>query len=159
VSLQSLGFISIVSLVSFYKKQLTFVVIPIVLISALLPLILISQFKLDLIATCFGILSTLTGVLQYFPQVIVTFRSKQFKSLSPATLMMQMPGSFLFAFSLALQPGTNWTSWISFIVCGSLQGLLIVMYFVFPTPLGALEEDEPLLDTETNQGETVEQDV
>jgi hypothetical protein len=44
---------------------------------------------------------------------------------------MQCPGSFAFVYSLSIQPGTNWTSWISFVVCGTFQGALIVMYYIF----------------------------
>jgi hypothetical protein len=49
----------------------------------------------------------------------------------PGTLLIQAPGSFLFVYSLAIQPGTNWTSWISFAFSGTFQFMLILMYIVF----------------------------
>ena len=55
---------------------------------------------------------------------------------------MQCPGSFLFAFSLALAPGTNWTSWISFAASGILQATLLSMFLVFKYILPSVEEPE-----------------
>ena len=69
--------------------------------------------------------------MQYVPQVLHTIVRRDFGSLSLPALLMQSPGSFLFAYSLSLQDGTNWTSWISFLVCGSLQAVLILLYFIF----------------------------
>src|SRR2546421_189216 len=46
-------------------------------------------------------------------------------------MLMQTPGSFLFVYSLAIRPGTNWTSWIVFLVTGCLQGTLLIMCIVF----------------------------
>jgi magnesium-transporting ATPase (P-type) len=80
--------------------------------------------------TC-GLLSTLTGTIQFVPQIATTLITRKFGSLSIATLLMQCPGSFVFVYSLMTQPGTNWTSWISFLVCGIFQFLLICMYVVF----------------------------
>ncbi|KAJ3300872.1 hypothetical protein HDV03_001891 [Kappamyces sp. JEL0829] len=94
-----------------------------------------------------GMISVLGGILQYLPQVYTTAVTKEFGALSLPTLMMQCPGSFAFVYSLSLQPGTNWTSWISFAICGSFQGILIAMYFAFKysrlgyRPLATAEED------------------
>lgn len=102
-----------------------------------------------------GVLALLTGMVQYVPQIVYTFAVRSFGALSPHTLLMQCPGSFLFALSLAMSPGTNWTSWISFVVCGALQGMLLIMYAVFriyPGTPAASDlfpdenlEDQPLL--------------
>ncbi|KAI8895737.1 hypothetical protein BC833DRAFT_600162 [Globomyces pollinis-pini] len=83
-----------------------------------------------------GMIAVISGIFQYLPQVVFTAVKRDFGALSIQTLLMQSPGSFAFAFSLSLQPGTNWTSWISFIICGSFQLMLILMFFgfkVFPS--------------------------
>lgn len=42
-------------------------------------------------------------------------------------MCIQSPGSFLFAYSLAIRPGTNWSSWITYVCTGSLQAVLLGM--------------------------------
>jgi uncharacterized protein with PQ loop repeat len=78
-----------------------------------------------------GLVSTITGTIQFVPQIATTLMTRNFGSLSITMLLMQCPGSFVFVYSLMTQPGTNWTSWISFLVCGIFQFLLICMYVVF----------------------------
>jgi len=52
-------------------------------------------------------------------------------ALSIPTMLIQCPGSFIFVYSLAIQPGTNPTSWLSYFVTGTLQGILLSMCIVF----------------------------
>lgn len=72
---------------------------------------------------------------------------------------MQCPGSFLFVYSLILQPGINWTSWISFAICGTFQGILIIMYVWFRylsagyQPIPQQEEEEDLEQATGNDTE------
>ena len=40
---------------------------------------------------------------------------------------MQSPGSFLFAYSIAVRPGTNWSTWIIYLGTGILQSVLLGM--------------------------------
>jgi hypothetical protein len=42
-------------------------------------------------------------------------------------MCIQSPGSFLFAYSLAARPGTNWSSWITYLCTGILQAVLLGM--------------------------------
>ena len=42
-------------------------------------------------------------------------------------MFIQSPGSFLFAYSLAIRPGVNWSSWITYLCTGILQGVLLGM--------------------------------
>ncbi|KAI8928354.1 hypothetical protein BC831DRAFT_119104 [Entophlyctis helioformis] len=78
-----------------------------------------------------GVVAACTGIVQFMPQIVHTWFTKSAGALSVPMLAMQCPGSFVFAASLAMQPGTNWTSWISFLVGGTLQGLLLVLCLVF----------------------------
>lgn len=82
-------------------------------------------------------LGTIAGVLamvQYVPQIYFTWRMGDVKSLSVITMLIQVPGAFLFAFSLWLRVGwEGWSTWLVYIVTGVLQavvlGLAIVYYF------------------------------
>ncbi|KAJ3331318.1 Eukaryotic translation initiation factor 3 subunit F [Blyttiomyces sp. JEL0837] len=76
-------------------------------------------------ATCFGILGALSSLVQFLPQILKTIEMKSSGALSVSMLAMQAPGNFVFVYSIYLQPGTDWTSWISFFVNGILQGILL----------------------------------
>lgn len=78
-----------------------------------------------------GIFGTLTGVIQYVPQLISTWHSKSVGALSIFTMMIQAPGSFLLFLSLAVRPGTNWTTWLPYFVTGSFQSALLAMCLVW----------------------------
>lgn len=82
-------------------------------------------------------LGTIAGVLamvQYLPQIYFTWRMGDVKSLSIITMLIQVPGAFLFAFSLWQRVGwEGWSTWLVYIVTGILQsvvlGLAITYYF------------------------------
>lgn len=42
-------------------------------------------------------------------------------------MLIQTPGSFVWAASLAAREGTRWSSWVTYVVTGCLQGCLLVM--------------------------------
>lgn len=46
-------------------------------------------------------------------------------ALSIPAMAMQAPGSFLFCYTIAQSPGTNFTSWITYFVGGCLQSVLL----------------------------------
>ena len=54
-----------------------------------------------------GLISTFFSAVQFLPQIVHTWREKKVGALSVGMLAMQAPGSFLFVYSLMLQPGTN----------------------------------------------------
>ena len=95
----------------------------------------------EFIATILGILAAICASLQFIPQILTTLSLKKVGSLSIPSMLIQCPGSFLFAFSIFIQSGTNWTSYITYLIGGILQGILLVIciYFHF-TP--TLEEPE-----------------
>ncbi|KAL0581660.1 hypothetical protein V5O48_000361 [Marasmius crinis-equi] len=78
-------------------------------------------------ATFLGVSSALLAVVQYLPQIIHTARHKVVGALSIPMMCIQTPGAVLMVLSIALRPSTNWTSWITFAVAGSMQGVLLVM--------------------------------
>ena len=46
-------------------------------------------------------------------------------------MCIQTPGSFVWAISLALREGTKWSSWVTYVVTGILQGSLLTMCIMF----------------------------
>ncbi|KAF8740934.1 hypothetical protein AX14_006680 [Amanita brunnescens Koide BX004] len=80
-------------------------------------------------ATFLGVSSALLAALQYTPQLKHTFEMKLVGALSIPMMLIQTPGAILMVLSIALRPGTNWTSWITFAVAGIMQGSLLVMCF------------------------------
>ena len=40
-------------------------------------------------------------------------------------MLMQTPGSFIFCYTLSLSPGINASTWLTYLVTGCLQGILL----------------------------------
>lgn len=78
------------------------------------------------LALFLGLSGTLLAILQYAPQIYKTYRAGLVGALSLGTMCIQVPGSILFVISIAIRPGTNWTSWIPYAVTGAMQGALLV---------------------------------
>jgi uncharacterized protein with PQ loop repeat len=139
------------------RIKLIMMILTIILSLLIAYLLFINNTNLELIAGALGVLATITGTLQFIPQIHYTLKTRDFGVLNVNTLMMQCPGSFLFAYSLFIQQGTNWTTWASFVVCGALQFFLVFLYFWFrfsepvQIVLGVNEEllsSHPILDQE-----------
>lgn len=84
-------------------------------------------------ANLLGSVAGTLAMIQYVPQIYFTWRRGNIGSLSIITMLIQVPGSFLFAFSLWLRVGwVGWATWLVYIVTGTLQGILLglaIMYF------------------------------
>jgi len=78
-----------------------------------------------------GVTSAILAGIQYAPQLIHTYRHKVVGALSIPMMCIQTPGSILMITSIALRPGTNWTSWITFLVAMIMQGSLLVMCIIW----------------------------
>jgi hypothetical protein len=87
----------------------------------------ISLIPLKEIPLILGLIATCCSCIQFIPQVITTILHG-FQSLSIVMLLIQFPGSIVFVYSILKQQGTDWTSWITFFVCGIFQLLLILIY-------------------------------
>ncbi|KAI0752914.1 hypothetical protein C8Q80DRAFT_1267379 [Daedaleopsis nitida] len=108
--------------------------------------------QLQLWATFLGVSSALLAAMQYAPQIAHTFRIKLVGALSIPMMCIQTPGAILMVLSIALRPGTNWTTWISYAVAGVMQGILLVMCIVFRGRQHALGLDDfgrPLAKADT----------
>lgn len=80
-----------------------------------------------LLATVFGIAALCIGLVQYFPQLLTTYRLKHTGSLSVTTMLVQIPGGFIWAFSLMFRKDSHWSTWISVMAAASLQLTLLIM--------------------------------
>ncbi|CAB5194127.1 unnamed protein product [Rhizophagus irregularis] len=78
-------------------------------------------------ADLLGVISLILASIQYLPQIWKTWKRKSVGALSIQMMLLQTPGSFLFAYSLASSPGTRWSTWIVFLITGCLQGTLLIM--------------------------------
>jgi uncharacterized protein with PQ loop repeat len=109
----------------------------------------------------FGLLCTFLSCQQYIPQIYRTIVTKNIGSLSALTLAIQAPGSFFFGYTIAQRPGTDITSWGSFVISGLCQTILVAIcaylrytdldvqdvdVFENDTPYG-LGENAPLLQS------------
>ena len=57
-----------------------------------------------------GVSAAILASVQYAPQLLHTYRSKLVGALSIPMMCIQTPGGVLMVLSIALRPGTNWTS-------------------------------------------------
>ncbi|KAJ7016220.1 hypothetical protein C8F04DRAFT_1163851 [Mycena alexandri] len=72
-----------------------------------------------------GVSSALLAAIQYLPQIAFTWRAKLVGALSVPMMCVQSPGAVAMVLSIALRPGTNWTSWITYAVAGLMQFTLL----------------------------------
>ncbi|KZT63499.1 hypothetical protein DAEQUDRAFT_733754 [Daedalea quercina L-15889] len=78
-------------------------------------------------ATLLGVASALLAAIQYAPQLIYTYRRRLVGALSIPMMLIQSPGAIFMVISIAVRPGTNWTTWLTYAVAGVMQGSLLVM--------------------------------
>ncbi len=117
--------------------------------------------QLQLWTLFLGVTSALLAAFQYIPQISHTWGIKLVGAISIPMMCIQTPGAVLMVLSVALRPGTNWTSesppnvdpcslmltayltaWISYAVAGVMQGILLVMCIIFRGRQHALGLDD-----------------
>jgi len=88
-------------------------------------------------------------VIQYAPQIYLTWNHKLVGALSIPMMCIQTPGAILMVTNLAIRPGTNWTSWAPYAAAGIMQGCLLVLCLVWKARqrrLGVDDFGKPLPD-------------
>ncbi|KAK1069042.1 hypothetical protein LTR74_005084 [Friedmanniomyces endolithicus] len=112
-------------------------------------------------ANFLGTIAGLLATIQYVPQIWYTYRLGDVKSLSVITMLIQVPGAFLFAFSLWQRVGWDgWSTWAVYVVTGILQGNLLglaIFYYVRSRRTGkssAGEVDDDSSDVDDVDGAT-----
>ena len=110
-------------------------------------------------ATLLGVTSSILAMVQYTPQLIHTYRLKLVGVLSIPMMCITVPGSVLMITGIAFRqvkicvskspdidhadrPGTNWTSWFTYLVAGVMQGALLVLCIVWKYRQGRLGIDD-----------------
>lgn len=93
-----------------------------------------------------AVIALVSSLIQFLPQILRTWKLKVVGALSIPAMMMQTPGSFLFCYTLAISPGTNFTSWMTYFVGGCLQGILLILCLYYqetmPTEFIHIREDD-----------------
>ncbi|PWN52363.1 hypothetical protein IE53DRAFT_385193 [Violaceomyces palustris] len=74
-----------------------------------------------------GASATILAAGQYLPQIVHTWRTKLVGSLSIPMMCLQVPGSAIFVYSLAIRPGTDWSSLAAYVLTGFLQLVLLIL--------------------------------
>ncbi|KAF4552419.1 PQ loop repeat-containing protein 7 [Elsinoe fawcettii] len=83
-------------------------------------------------ANFLGVTASILASVQYIPQIWTTYKLGKVLSLSIVTMLIQVPGAFVFAFSLYLRVGgQGWSSWLVYCVTGLFQGILLAMAIRF----------------------------
>jgi len=83
-------------------------------------------------ANALGIMAAGLAAIQYFPQIWTTWHLGHVGSLSIPMMVIQTPGSFVWAGSLAARLGVEgWSTWGVYLVTGCLQGCLLFMGIYF----------------------------
>ncbi|KAK0529674.1 hypothetical protein OC842_004168 [Tilletia horrida] len=82
-------------------------------------------------AAFLGITGTALAAGQYFPQIIHTQRAKHVGSLSIPMMCLQVPGSVIFVYSLAIRPGAEWSTVAAYVATGVLQLVLLIQCVIF----------------------------
>jgi len=106
-------------------------------------------------ANFLGIFSTVLASIQYFPQIYTTYMLKRVGSLSIPMMLIQTPGSFVWAGSLAARLGSEgWSAWGVYLVTGCLQGMLLTMGSYFEIMHRKREKQELQARMSQSQPET-----
>ncbi|KAG8852489.1 hypothetical protein FRB96_008677 [Tulasnella sp. 330] len=106
--------------------------------------------RIYLWTTFLGLTSSSLALLQYMPQLLYTYRTKLVGALSLPMMAIQSPGAALMVWTVAIKPGTNWTSWLVYVVAGVMQALLLTMCLVWKARqkrLGIDDFGNPLPDS------------
>lgn len=98
--------------------------------------------RIMLWATFLGVLSTTLAVIQYAPQLWTTWKAKTVGALSIPMMCIQSPGAVLMVLSIAIRPGTNWTSWATYAAAGIMQGSLLIMCLCWKVRQRRLDIDD-----------------
>lgn len=131
----------------------------ILMISIFLLALSLEHNTAQFIGSIFGLIAGVTSLFQFIPQIIETCKSRRIGSLSLQMLCIQCPGSFLFAFTISRQPGSNISSWATFAIGGILQLVLILVCLLWvENGRIHLEEDAVVqnIDRNLEESESVE---
>lgn len=97
------------------------------------------------LANVLGIMASILAAIQYVPQIWTTWKLQHVGSLSIPMMCIQTPGGFVFAASLAKRLGKEgWSTWVVYLVLGTLQGVLLVMAISFELRDRRLKKDKKM---------------
>ncbi|KAF3923654.1 hypothetical protein ABW21_db0207534 [Orbilia brochopaga] len=77
-------------------------------------------------ADLLGVLVAVLACIQWLPQILTTWKLGHLGSLSVAMLVIALPSTWIFAFSLIGRVGmAGWSVWIVYVLVGSMQVVLV----------------------------------
>ncbi|QPG77211.1 hypothetical protein FOA43_004618 [Brettanomyces nanus] len=120
-----------------------------------------SYRSINIFADVSGIVSTIFQVIQYFPQLVTTYKLQDTGTMSIPSLVIQVPGTFYWAYSLYDEVGSKWSSYVPFFAAASLQGILLLMCIWYRYILRRLRKmhSSRLPDTESSGGDASTGDI
>lgn len=104
------------------------------MITLFVSVIFVARFPtyLQQYASVLGIAAAILASIQYIPQIRMTWKLKGAGALSIPMMLIQTPGGYLFAISLAMRLGASgWSTWTQYVVLATLQGFLLSMALSF----------------------------
>lgn len=114
-------------LVNYYHYVGLYIIVNFLILGTLI----VFKLNLDPYADLLGLISTTMALIQYFPQLLKTYRVKHAGTLSIPTMLMQTPGGFFWCYSMYSQPNSNWSTYLPFLTSAILQGMLLAMCLYF----------------------------
>ena len=86
---------------------------------------------LIIFARALGIISTLSVVTQYVPQIYSLYLTKNAKNLSVVTYILLAGGNFVSFLYLTFQSASDSTTWLPYLICLIMQSLLCVQIIYY----------------------------
>lgn len=104
-------------------------------------------------AEALGIIGSVLSTMQLTPQILYTLQRGAVGSLSVSTILIQIPGSALFIWSLRKRHNTNWSTWVPVAVAMTLQIMLLLVCLYVAFRDRQRREAERIKDDEEEQAE------
>jgi len=85
----------------------------------------LSSIDVIMFANVFGVAAAVLQIILYIPQIYTTYQNKTAGSLSVATLLIQIPGSFLVVYYQGIVLHNYWSTWLPYF-CSAVQQIILV---------------------------------
>jgi len=130
------AFVALLFMNNEYVEKLLIFSIVLTLTSAGVGLMLVYTYgyasrDVVLYAEVWGLFAIMLLMVQYIPQIYTTHKNKASGSLSVATLLLQVPGSFAIVYFQAFLNHESWTTWAAYLCAGTQQLILLCQCTIY----------------------------